>query len=60
MARNTGKGHRNGSVTGRIQKQNPKTGNWEKVNPETGKVVDVKSDGEPFKGVAKYEDGRRK
>ena len=64
MARNTGDGHRIGSVNDRTQIKNPATGKWVKRNreessDEAGEFMDVKSDGEPFKGVAKEPDGRR-
>ncbi|MBE1426896.1 hypothetical protein H4684_003578 [Desulfomicrobium macestii] len=59
MAKNTGEGYRKGSVNDRSQVQNPKTGQWVKRDTETGKFVDVKEDGEPFKGVAKEVDDRR-
>ena len=59
MAKNTGEGYRKGAVKDRTQIQNPKTGNWTKRDANTGKFIDVKQDGEPFKCVAKEEDGRR-
>ena len=64
MARNTGDEHRIGSVDDRSQVENTATGKWTKRNREEGSVeagqfMDVKSDGEPFKGVAKERDGRR-
>lgn len=64
MARNTGDGHRTGSINDRTQVKNPTTGKWVKrerdeSSGEAGKFMDVKSDGEPFKGVAKEPDGRR-
>ncbi|NCC05856.1 MAG: hypothetical protein EOM37_17865 [Proteobacteria bacterium] len=59
MAKNTGEGYRKGSVNDRSQVQNPKTGQWGKRDTETGKFMDVKEDGEPFKGVAKEVDDRR-
>ena len=52
MAKNTGEGYR-------TQIQNPRTGNWTKRDTNSGKFIDVKKGGEPFKGVAKEEDGRR-
>ena len=65
MAKNTGQGSRTGSVTGRTQVKNPQTGDWVKRDEaegssHKGEFVDVKKDGEPFKGVAKEPDGRRK
>lgn len=60
MAKNTGDGYRQGSVTDRTQVQNPRTGNFTKRDTDTGRFIDVKQDGQPFKGVAKEVDGRRK
>lgn len=64
MAENTGKGHRKGSVTNRTQTDNPQTDQWVKRNqdpnsPHEGEFMDVKENGDPFKGVAKEPDGRR-
>lgn len=59
MAKNTGKGYRQGSVNDRTQVQNPNTGQWVKRDTETGRFMDVKDDGKPFKGVAKEVDDRR-
>ena len=53
MAKNTGKGYRRGAVDNRSQAFNPKTEQWVKRNAETGRVMDVKQDGDPFKGVRK-------
>ena len=52
MARNgkPGDGHRNGAVDDRSQFQHP-NGHWVKRDSETGKIMDVKSDEKPFKGV---------
>ena len=58
MAKNTGKGHRKGSVNDRTQTQTP-SGNWVKRDTTTGRFIDQKQGGEPFKGVAKEKDGRR-
>ncbi len=65
MAKNTGKGYREGSVTNRTQVKNPQTGDFVKrnENPEskkTGKFIGVKKDGKPFKGIAVEPDKRRK
>lgn len=57
MAKNTGKGHRKGAVTARTQFQRP-DGNWQKRDERTGKLMGVKDDGKPYKGVAKEPDGR--
>ncbi len=60
MAKNTGKNHRIGSIDARTQIKNPKTDLWiKRSRKDDGKFMDVKSDGEPFKGVAKEPDGRR-
>ena len=47
-----GDGHRNGAVRNRSQFTGP-NGKWIKRNTETGKIMDQKSDDEPFKGVTK-------
>lgn len=65
MAKNTGKGYREGSVTNRSQVKNPQTGDYVKRNEnseskKTGEFMAVKKDGEPFKGVAVEPDQRRK
>ena len=63
MAKNTGDDHRNGSVSDRTQVLNPANGKWTKRDvsggDDAGEFMDVKQDGEPFKGVAKERDGRR-
>jgi hypothetical protein len=59
MAKNTGEGHRVGSVKDRTQTETP-NGNEVKRNTDTGQFMDQKEDGKPFKGVAKEPDGRRK
>jgi hypothetical protein len=48
-----GDGHRNGAVRDRSQVFNPVTQQWVKRDAETGRFMDVKKDGEPFKGVRK-------
>jgi hypothetical protein len=48
-----GDGHRNGAVKDRSQVLNPKTDQWVKRDADTGKFMDVKKDGNPFKGVRK-------
>lgn len=53
MAKNTGEGFRRGAVKERSQTQNPVTKLWTKRNGDTGRFMDVKSDGEKFKGVRK-------
>lgn len=59
MATNTGNGYRKGSVDNRSQTYNPKNDTHVKRDTTTGRFMDVKSDGTPFKGVAKEPDGRR-
>lgn len=64
MAKNTGEGHRNGSVDNRTQVKNPQTDQHVKRNQDPnseheGEFMDVKEDGEKFKGVAEEPDGRR-
>ena len=48
-----GDGHRIGAVRQRSQTYNPRTGQWVKRDTNTGRVMDVKQDGNPFKGVRK-------
>lgn len=50
MATNTEEKRRNGSVRGVSQIYNPKTDKWVK-NDASGKLINVKKDGEPYKGV---------
>ncbi|MDD3677701.1 MAG: hypothetical protein PHD14_00520 [Dehalococcoidales bacterium] len=45
MAKNTGDNTRKGAVSKREK--------WTKRDKETGQFIDVKSNGEPFKGVTK-------
>lgn len=59
MAKNTGAGYRIGSVDDRTQVSRP-DGHWTKRDRDTGRFMDVKSGGEPFKGVAREPDGRRR
>ncbi len=64
MAKNTGEGHRKGSVDDRSQVKNPQNDKWIKRNREEGsdkrgQFQEVKKDGEPFKGVAEEPDERR-
>jgi hypothetical protein len=47
-----GDNRRQGAVRKRSQFQTP-SGLWAKRDANTGRIMDVKSDGEPFKGVRK-------
>jgi len=59
MAKNTGKGSRVGSVTGRTQFKTS-SGHSAKRDAATGRIIAVKTSSKaPFKGVAKEADGRR-
>jgi len=65
VAKNTGSGLRKGAIKGRTQTDNPKTEQWverdeEKGSPKKRRFKNVKEDGEPFKGVAKEPDKRRR
>jgi hypothetical protein len=53
MAKNTNKGYRRGAVDQRSQTHNPVTGQWVKRDASTGQFLDVKQNGQPFKGVRK-------
>jgi hypothetical protein len=57
MATNTGKGHRQGAVTGRTQFQGP-GGNYIKRDERNGQIMDQKASPGPYKGIAKEPDGR--
>ena len=54
MAKNgkIGDNRRNGAVKNRDQVFNPQNNKWVKRGPD-GKFMDVKEDGNPFKGVRK-------
>lgn len=58
MAKNTGKGYREGAVRDRSQLRTP--AGWTKRDDETGRFMDVKSDGEPFKGVRREHSDEKK
>ena len=61
MAKNTGKGFRKGAVDDRSQLNlNPKKGKYVKRDLKTGEFMDLKEDDEPFKGVTKEPDDRKK
>jgi len=49
----SGDNHRIGAIKQRSQTFNPQTEQWVKRDTQTGKFMDVKLDGEPFKGVRK-------
>lgn len=51
MAKNTKKGYRIGPVDDRSQVLNPKTDQFVKRDTTTWKFIDVKQDGQLFKGV---------
>ncbi|ULG72399.1 hypothetical protein [Macrococcus brunensis] len=54
MAKNGEKGNgRKGAVKQRSQFYNPVTKKYVKRNTITGEIMNVKSDGKPFKGVSK-------
>jgi hypothetical protein len=59
MATNTNDGYRKGSVKDRVQVYNPKTELYSKIDTNTGKIIDTKTSGGKFKGVAEYKDDRR-
>lgn len=46
-----GDNRRHGAVKDRSQTYNPTTEQWVKRDADTGKFMDVKQDGNPFKGV---------
>jgi hypothetical protein len=60
MATNTGNSYRKGSVKNRIQIYNTKTKLYSKINTINGKIIDTKTSGGKFKGVAEYVDDRLK
>lgn len=49
----SGDNHRIGAVKQRSQLFNPQTEQWIKRDTQTGRFMDVKLNGEPFKGVRK-------
>ena len=57
MAKNTGRGSRVGSVTGRSQMKTT-SGTWIKRDTNTGKFVAAKKSGGSFKGVRKESNGK--
>ncbi len=52
MAKNTGRGSRQGAVAGRSQTRSA-SGTWVKRNTSTGQFVQAKKSGGSFKGVRK-------
>ncbi len=53
MAVNTNKEYRIGAIKERSQFYNASTGHYIKRDTETGRILEVKKDGTPFKGVRK-------
>jgi hypothetical protein len=51
MAKNTGDGHRQGTVKNRVQMKNPVSGKYVKLDSSTGRIIAQKSTAGPFKGV---------
>jgi hypothetical protein len=47
----SGDNHRNGAVKNRSQTKNPRTNQWVKRDLNNGQFMQVKQNGEPFKGV---------
>lgn len=60
MAKNSGQDYRRGSVDSRTQSKNPLNGNWTKRETSSGQFISQKSGGQPYKGVAREVDHRRK
>jgi len=58
MAKNTDQGFRIGSVRNRSQTFNPQTDQFVKRDDSTGRFMGAKYN--PFKGVAREPDGRKK
>jgi len=52
VAKNTGTGHRKGAIVSRSQFKTP-SGNYAKRDAKTGRIIDIKADKSPFKGVRK-------
>ncbi len=50
---------RRGPVRERYQVYNPRIGKWVKYDSRTGRIVGVKKDGLPYKGVRKKRRGRK-
>lgn len=50
--KNTHDGHREGAIRDRSQFQTP-SGQWAKRDRDTGRILDVKADNDPFKGVTR-------
>ena len=59
MGKNTGRNYRIGAVCDRTQMWNPWIARWIKRVIKNGQFLNVKSDGKPFKGVAREVDRRR-
>jgi len=58
VAKNTGKGYREGAVRNRSQLKTP--AGWTKRDGKSGQFMDVKSDAEPFKGVRREHPDEKK
>jgi hypothetical protein len=53
MAKNTGRGYREGEVRDRSQVYNPVTKTWTKRDAQAGEFMGGKEDGDPYKVVRK-------
>lgn len=53
MAKNTGRGFREGEVRDRSQVYNPVTKTWTKRTAQTGEFMGGVKEGDPYKGVRK-------
>lgn len=58
MAKNTGKGYREGAVRDRSQLETP--AGWTERDDTTGRFTNVKADGKPFKGVRREHPDKKK
>jgi len=48
-----GDGHRQGMVRDRFQTHNPVTDRWAVHDADTGRILRVKADADPYKGIRK-------
>lgn len=53
-----GDGHRNGAVKDRTQVFNPHNDRWVKRDSDTGRFMDMKADGDKFKGITREKPGK--